>query len=397
MADYEYIVDTGVIVPDTSDLLAAAQNEFKTAFGADLIVTPDTPQGVLATARADARDSVVRNNAALANQINPNLAGGTALDAICALTALERTAATKSTVIATLTGVAGTMIPAGSTAKTTAGNVFSSAASVVLDGSGTATVQFIANEYGPIPVGVAALNKIVSAVLGWENITNAAVATLGQLIQSDQSLRGLRKVTLAGQGVGISEAIISELYKVPGVQSLKYRENPTGVSVVFDTVTLVKNSVYACVNGGTNLDIATALLEKKSSGSDWNGAVSVVVTEPSSGQPYTIKFDRPTAIPLKVRATVSTNSTLVNPSVVVPLAILDYVNGLQEGELGFVVGNNVSPFELSGAVNREYPGIYVQNMELSTDGGTTWITTPVTIHINQIATLIAANILVVVV
>ena len=85
MADYQYIDTTGVIVPDTATIQSEVEGEYKAVFGQDLVVTPNTPQGVLITAEVAARSNVVRNNAALANQINPNLAGGVFLDAIWAV------------------------------------------------------------------------------------------------------------------------------------------------------------------------------------------------------------------------------------------------------------------------------------------------------------------------
>ncbi|MHC5543543.1 baseplate J/gp47 family protein, partial [Singulisphaera rosea] len=97
-APYQYLDATGVIVPDTSSLLADVQSEYQAVFGADLIVTPDTPQGVLITAETLARTEVVNNNAALANQINPNIAGGVFLDAILALTGMQRTPASPTVV-----------------------------------------------------------------------------------------------------------------------------------------------------------------------------------------------------------------------------------------------------------------------------------------------------------
>lgn len=54
-------------------------------FGQDLDISPETPQGVLITMETENRDAIVRNNAELANQINPDLAGGVFLDAIWAL------------------------------------------------------------------------------------------------------------------------------------------------------------------------------------------------------------------------------------------------------------------------------------------------------------------------
>src|SRR4051794_38182998 len=92
-APFQYINATGVILPDTSGLLSDVQDEYKAVFGADLVVTPDTPQGVLVSAETLARTQVVQNNAALANQINPSIAGGVFLDALLALTGMQRTPA----------------------------------------------------------------------------------------------------------------------------------------------------------------------------------------------------------------------------------------------------------------------------------------------------------------
>jgi len=396
MADYQYIKETGTIVPDTAEIQTGVQNEFKAAFGSDLDVSPSTPQGLLITAETLARDAVVRNNAALANQINPNISGGIFLDAICALTALSRDAATRSVVTATLTGVNGTVIPEGSRAQTTSNDIFESIEAATISG-GTATASFRAVEYGPIPCGAGALNQIIDSVLGWETIDNVAAAELGTETQSDQSLRALRKLTLAIQGVALPEAIISALYIVPGVKSLTFRENITASTATIDGVSMVAHSVYACVDGGSDTDVALALLKNKSMGAAWNGAEVIDVTDPVSGQDYTVKFDRPTLVPILVRAWVRSDSVLLDPVSATKDAIMAYVNGELEGEAGFVVGADVSSFELAGAVNRTAPGIYVQKLETSDDDGTTWSSDEITISIKQKATLDISDIVVTVI
>ena len=91
MADpYVYTVSTGTITVDASVIQAQVIAEYQGLFGADLIVTPDTPQGMLITAETLARTAAAENNAAIANQINPMLAGGVYLDALLALTGTFR-------------------------------------------------------------------------------------------------------------------------------------------------------------------------------------------------------------------------------------------------------------------------------------------------------------------
>ena len=107
-----YLTQTGIVVPDVSDILAEVQGEYVSVFGSDMSTDPSTPQGVLITAEALARTQVVQNNAALANQINPNVAGGTFLDAIMALTGVQRTPQSQTVVTnVTVTGVVGTVDP----------------------------------------------------------------------------------------------------------------------------------------------------------------------------------------------------------------------------------------------------------------------------------------------
>jgi hypothetical protein len=397
MADYLYINNTGVIVPNTGDILSEVQGEYKLAFGDDLSIDPSTPQGVLINAEALARAIVVRNNAALANQINPNIAGGVFLDAILALTGAERNPAVHTTVTATLTGVAGTIVPIGSQARDTVNNaIFESLSTVTLTG-GTASVVFRALLPGATTVAIATLTQIVTAVLGWETVSNPAIGTPGTAEQSDASARALRKVTLASQGSSLPEAIISAVYEVEGVTSLSFRENYTDSNIIIDTITLLPHSIYLCVNGGDDEEVATAILSKKSGGCNYNGSTVIDVYEPFSMQTYPVKFDRPTPIPFLVRATVSADVSIEDPQSAVVDAILKYAAGEISGEPGLIVGNPVSCFELAGAVTALYPGIFVHNMETATNLVTpVYSNAEIAVAINKIATVDAGSITVVI-
>lgn len=397
MAEYNYLTDTGVIVPDTATVQAEVEQEYRDALGQNLIVTPNTPQGVLIAAEVTARMSVLRNNASLANQINPELSGGVFLDALWRLTGGERREATNSVAVGVaLTGQAGTLVPAGSIAKTTSGDRFLSVEDVTLGVGGTATVDFVAEAFGPVAAPIGALSVIESAVLGWETVSNGTAAVLGQNRETDAESRRRRRDTLALQGVALPEAITSALYDTPGVQSLTFRENVTGAAAVIDGVNLVRNSIYVCVNGGTNADVAATLLARKSMGCNWNGGTTVAVVDPVSGQSYNVKFDRPTPVPVLARVTVRAGG-VGGPVTAAQNAIVAYVNGQLDGEPGFVVGGDVSPFELAGAVNREVPGLYVQKLEVALASDGVWQTTEIAIAINEIATLDAGSITVLVV
>lgn len=401
MADYVYVTNSGTIVPDTATVLGEVQAEYQTAFGADINPDPSTPQGLLIAAETSARTGVIRNNAQVANQINPNLAGGIFLDAICALTGLQRRVASSSVVPGVqLNGVPGTVIPAGVIAKTTAGDEFASASAVTVNGVGMAEVEFVAVVPGAVPCPIGALTQIVTGVLGWDAVTNPQAAVLGQPEETDAALRARRRVTLALQGTALPTSIMSAIYDVTGVRSMSFRENTFATVRNIDGVSMAPHSIYACVEGGTDADVANALFVNKSLGAGYNPgpgpSVVVPVTEPLSGQVYDVTFARPELVPIKARVAVRAGSSLLDPQTVVREAILGLFAGLVSGEDRIGVGSDVSPFEMSGAITAYAPGLYVSSVEVALVSSLTYTTNPININIWQLATITASSIQVIV-
>lgn len=377
---YLYINSTGIIVPDTSEILTGVNAEYQATFGADIQLTPDTPQGVLIAAETLARAEVVQNDAALANQINPNVAAGVFLDAILALTGMQRTPATQTLVAGvSLAGVAGTVIPAGTQAQTAAGDIFSTLSSVTLAPNGQATVNFASVAYGPVPCSISALNTPVTNVLGWETVNNSVAGVAGQTTQSDIGARALRSNTLAFQGVSLAEAITSALYNVAGVQSLFFQENIQATTQTIKSISMVAHSIYVCVNGGADLDVASSLLENKSSGCAWNGSTSISVIEPTSQQVYTVKFDRPTPIEIAIQVT-SANAALAD----IQTGVANYIAGNVANYPAWSVGQNISAFEIAGALLAQYPYMIINQVQISYAESIEFGTAVLPIAVNQI-------------
>lgn len=394
---YDYITSTGTIVPDTSDTKTTVEDEYKSLYGADLVVDDSSPEGLMINAEVEQRDSLAKNNADLANQINPNLAEGVFLDGIFALTGAERISGAPSTFSSPVdvTGEPATLIPQGSQAKA-GDNTFETTGDVVLDGSGLGTVAFQAIEDGAIQVAVGELNQIIGGVLGWETVSNPVAATPGRSEQTDQAARLFRKQTLAIQGISMSEAVFSKVRAVDDVTSLSFRENVDPTPEVVDGIPMLANSVFACVAGGTDSDVALALLKSKSGGANWTGDVIVPTVDPFSGQTYDVALYRPTDVPILCVVTVSDTGSVVDPTAAIKEVIVDYANGEIEGEVGFVVGADVSPFELSGAVTKVYPSIFVDQVEIDTVAGGSPSTAVVPITLLEQASITEANISVVI-
>lgn len=394
MADYNYIIPTGVIVPDTATLREEVEAEYKAVFGADLPVTPETPQGVLITAEVESRDGMVRNNAEVANQINPDIAGGIWLDALWALTRGKRRAATASKLSGVVfSGVPQTPIPAGSLASVaSSGARFKTIVDLVIGPGGSVVGSMEAVDPGPVSAPAGSLNEIASTVLGWETVTNPSPAVIGNSRESDVSSRRRRRQTLALQSVSPQEAIISRIYNLDGVMSLSFRANITSSPIVIDGVTIEPKSIYVCVDGGTDIDIATSILA--SSGiTDYSGSLEVSVVEPASGQVYQVRFDRPIERTFRARVTIKPSS--LDVMTIIPDAITQGAQGEIDGDSGLLVNQDLSAFELSGYVNQVEPRIFVTRVETSEDG-VNWSSDDVAIKINEVARLPKSSIQVVV-
>lgn len=389
---YNFILETGAIIADTSLALAETQADYQAVFGGDLDLTPSSPQGLLITADTLVKDAVARNNADISNQFNPNLAGGIFLDAICAMTGLSRLPATKSVVQVVITGTSGTIISAGFLAETAAVDRFELITAVTIPPTGTVTATFQAVEFGIVPCAAGALNIITNGQLGVTSLTNPAAATLGTNQQSDLSLLSLRRRTLALQGVQTAEAVTSALYKIYGVQSLAFRENVESAMQVIDTISMMPHSIYVCVNGGTDAEVAQAILESRSAGSGFNGLITYPITT-ASGQVLNVKFSRPEVINVLIKITARITGGASSAAII--QRVLDYANGMVAGEDGFVVGGSVSPFELSGAA-MGIAGVYVTKCEIAPALTGVYVTSEIPILISQIAATTQSSITVVI-
>jgi hypothetical protein len=415
MADvYTFVTTTGTIEVNTSVIQTQVNTEFTTAFGSDLIVTPDNPQGVLITGEIAARTAVADNNAQIANQINPNLAGGVYLDAILALTGTQRVAATYTQVAATVTGVSGTIIPVGSLAEDGASppNQYALTEAVTIGSGGSAAANFQAVNSGALTLAIGALDTVASNVIGWTNVTNAAIQYYtGTAVQTDNAARIYRRNTLFAQGTAISGAIIAAVSAVPQVTSVFFQENDTDATLTIPTtvppiygVSMVANSIYVVVAGGGASPstaflaaVAAAIDGAKSAGCAYNNGLgvnqSVVVTDPYSGQAKTVLFDTPNLIPIEVIVYASAGSSVVNPTLAIQQAIVDYANGvLSNGNPGLTVGMSVSPYELAGAIAVENPGIYVSNIKIAPVSTGTYVEVPIVMNPYQQATIAIGNI-----
>lgn len=385
MAEFNYNTELGTIIPDTSETIAQVEAMHREAWGPNVVLEPETPLGKIAVTDTIILNSAAQSQAIAANMLNPDMASGIALDALGAMLRIYRREATRSILTGVqLRGVEGTLIPAGSICVDVNGERWEMSGSVVLDSNGLGESTFLSVNTGPIECAVGELNAIEpeSVVSGWEAVENFSSAAVGSPKESNPQFRRRRRRELAKNSSGSLIAIDAALFGIPNVRSISRRENYTDQTQVIDFVTMVPHSIWYCVEGGDDLEVATAIMSKKDPGCNFNGNITVPVTEPFSGQVYNVKFDRPEVVNVLVRVTCSSSN--LNTTSIVRDAIMSYVSGQIEGEQGFVIGTSVSPFEISGAINMVEPRIFVRKVELSIDNGVSWSTSIEEMRVHQL-------------
>lgn len=396
MADlYEYNTEQGIIVPDTDEVQTDVENEYLSVFGSDLDLTPSTPQGRLIEMETLARQQAIGLCALIANQINIDYATGQFLDGIGAFYGVSRLGATKTRVLATVSGVVGTVIPAGSIAETTAGDRFYCENETTIPNGGSTTTYFLSEESGEIPCATNSLTNIVSQIIGWESVNNSAAADIGQNVESDLAYKTRIKNTRY-TGNSLIQSIQGALNQIENVKSSFVYDNGTNASITYDGITIPAHSILIVVDGGTNNDIAKAILYKKSSGSGYatisGQSVTVNVPDGAYGVNYPVTFNRPQQLAFDITIDVNQNTyTGSDLEQAVKDAIIKWANGDLNDVDGLKIGQNVSPYEIGAAVSEQIPQIYIKSVKICTHGGTP-AATELTCTVGQIYTIAESNI-----
>lgn len=330
---------TGVDAPQVSAIKAGVYADYNDAFGGNLNPADETPQGQLITTTtaivADANGRWVW----LVNQIDPDTADGFMQDAIARIYFLDRSPGAPTAVQCVCTGAAGTQIPVGAEAQDTSGNRYLCTQAGEIPVSGSITLSFANVNNGPIPCPANTLTTIYRAIPGWESINNPLPGVLGRLVESRSEFEYRRRNSVALNARGSLPSIYSAVFDLDDVLDVYAFENTTNapIQVGSTNYTLVPHSLYVAVVGGDTQAIAEAIWRKKDVGCDYNGNTSVIVMDTSgysAPQPqYTVKFQRPTALPFYFQVTIANSPTLpANIEQLVQAAIVNAFNGGDGGQ-----------------------------------------------------------------
>lgn len=378
------VTSTGVVYPTFQDTLLSLQASFRSIYGSDAYLEPDSQDGqflaFLAQLIYDANQAIE----AVYLSMDPDYAQGVGLSSLVKLNGIARLVATKSTATLLLGGDIGTVILNGKAADTQ-GNVWVLPSTVTIDSSGTATVTATAEVAGAISAAPGTITTIRTPTLGWSTVTNASSATVGAPVELDPALRTRQSGSVALPSLTVLQGVIASVGALPGVVESFGYENDTSVT---DARGLPPNSMAIVVSGGDSTQIATTIANKKTPGTRTFGTTTVNVLDPN-GIPKPINFYRPTDNQLKMSITLKAltgYTTAVGTQVLAALSA--YIEALPTGAT-VIYSRLYFPAQLNGQTG--YTTFEVTNLQIGLLSGAVG-TADITQAIYQNAVLQTSNI-----
>ena len=272
------VVDQAGISPtDLAGYVERLEALLRDALGADLDLAPETPQGQLAGLFGLLLAEIDEGLVNVANGMSHHTAAGSQLDDWGSLLGIPRITGERSTVTATLSGAAGTVVPAGSRVETTQGAIFRVDTDVVIGTSDSVDALMRSAEAGPIVAEAGTLTRLVDIFSGWTGVTNAEDAALGRADESDADYRARYRSTVAHRSGSGLEAIRARVLQVDGVTRAAVHDNATAAAVTLQDVTIPARSLIVIAEGGADADIGQAIRDTKPAGIPSTGTQSVTV------------------------------------------------------------------------------------------------------------------------
>lgn len=296
---------TGISVSEISEVRTQVRTQWQQALAEEgkplLNVSVDSPAGQLIDSQTAAIVQKDSELLFLAQQFNPLTAEGQWQDALGKIYFLTRHQAIASTVTARCLGVPGTAIPKGAKiCSEVDGTEWELQASIVINDASYADGVFACTKTGPIAAAPHTLTSIRTHIAGWDSADNEEAATPGQDEESQAAFENRRYKSVALNSRSSLQSAYSRVAALDGVIAVAARQNRTERLAKVDGVAINPHSVYFCVLGGQDEEIAQALYNTVSAGCEYTGTTSIEVHDSVTRAADTVRFSRPNELAVKM-------------------------------------------------------------------------------------------------
>lgn len=327
----------GFIVPPEADILVAVKAAWNAAFGGNLNMADETPQGQLCVSETASIGNANDAFAFLSQQMDPAYNAGRYQDGIARIYFIERFPARPTVVAVTCIGGEGVIIPANAIVVAADGTQYLATDGGTIPASGSIDLQFECVVPGPIACPAGSIQTIYQAINGWDQAFNADDGVLGRYTEGRAEFEDRRRLSVAQNAQGSLPAVLGAVLSVPNVLDAFVTENVNNAAQEIRGFTLAPNSIYVAAVGGDDDDVARALWTKKSPGCGYNGNTLVTVTDdnPLYNPPhptYEVRFERPEAVTVVFLVTLATNQSVpANALALIQAAIVAAFAGADGG------------------------------------------------------------------
>ncbi|MNU33584.1 hypothetical protein D3C71_221470 [compost metagenome] len=350
------ITATGITAPSFAEIFQSLQATFRSIYGTDAYIDPDSQDGQLLAAFAKAVSD--GNDVAIAvyNSFSPSTSQYTALSNNVKINGIARQVPTRSSVVLEIGGDVGATITGG-VAVDTLQQRWNLPVFVSIPPAGVVSVLATAAQEGAVEAEPGTVTGIGTPTLGWQTVTNPAAAAVGAPVETDAALRRRQTVSTALPSRTVLDGIVGAIANLAGVQEVRGYENDTDVT---DANGLPEHSTAIVTVGGDPDAIALAYLNKKTPGAYTHGT-TVVPVESSTGILYAIRYFIATNTRVLVKITIKARKGYtVAVGDAIRTSVAAYVSGLGIGgrvDQGRVYGPAQFYFGLDPVTNLYDPSL----------------------------------------
>lgn len=367
------LTDKGYQRRTFDDILNDKIRRAKELFGEDIDTSDQTPLGKFI--RINAYDQAIAEEEieAVYYARFPNTASGQSLDRLLVFVGITRNAASASVYSVNVQGTAGYVIPVGFLVGTDTEITYWTTQEYTIGEDGTCVMEVSCTEAGTIGniSSPSAICKAVNPDVNVTSVEGAECLIVGRDEESDADLRVRFAAAVAGSGSCNETAISSAVLRIPTVQYAVVIANNTDDE---DSEGRPPHSFECYVLGGDDYEqeIAQAIFEKRPIGIQAVGDKTVTIRD-VSGMERDVCYSPAQKVMITVRAKIKTKNTFPDNGIAqIQSGITNYIN-----DLG--IGNSLILSSLYGYIYGVVGVQEVTSLELSTDGGSTYSTSNVTV------------------
>lgn len=221
-------------------------------------------------------------------------------------------------------------------------------------------INFETQDYGKYKLPENSITQIVTNRTGFESCTNLIEPVLGRMRETDVELRQSYIKRISAHAARMTNSIESSILdSVQGVLSVKCYENKTNLT---DEYGRPPHCVEVVVEGGSDMDIAQAILRQKAGGIQTYGSTKVEVPSDDS-QPIEVCFNRPQPVYVWLKLTLTPSKREALPPNYADLV----KESLTAQTESFLPGQTLLIQELLGDIYRNVTGIgYIRIQSFAT-------------------------------